>query len=196
MKTVLSPNSQCKLDPPAPCHEAICMPGYRGNGWECSDIDECIDPLLQHNCHPDALCFNTDGSFDCVCRAGTFGDGTETCITEYCPDGWYGPNSTYCFKIPENAQCTKIPDEAHLNTGEYHSGEGEVNACINIECKYGYEIKCGVNEDCFEMGKKADLGWVNSMPGATYLQGSNANCEGQCANKVVLYRGNRLHCIT
>ena len=60
-------------------------------------------------------------------------------------------------------------------------GEGEVNACINIECKYGYEIKCGVNEDCYEMGKKADLGWVNSMPGSTYLQGSNANCEGKCA---------------
>ena len=121
LKTFLSPNSQCKLDPPAPCHEAICMPGFRGNGWECSDIDECHDPLLQHNCHPDAICTNTKGSFDCECRRGTFGDGIKTCITEYCPLGWYGPNSTYCFKIPENAQCTKIPDEAHLNTGAYHS---------------------------------------------------------------------------
>ena len=47
LKISLSPNSKCKFDPPAPCHEAVCMPGYRGNGWECSDIDECIDPLLQ-----------------------------------------------------------------------------------------------------------------------------------------------------
>ena len=67
-----------------------------------------FEAIFKHECHDDALCFNTDGSYDCVCRAGTFGDGWDICITEYCPDGWYGPNSTFCFKIPDNAQASFI----------------------------------------------------------------------------------------
>ena len=88
----------------------------------------------------------------------------------------------------------KIPNEAHLNTGPtmgpttgttggYARGHGgnDMNSCLNIECKYGYEIKCGVNENCYERGKDALLGWTNKTPsGIKYLQGSNANCEGWC----------------
>ncbi|XP_041921911.1 nidogen-1 isoform X1 [Alosa sapidissima] len=48
-----------------------CLPGYVGDGRSCQDIDEC----QPGRCHPDAQCYNTDGSFSCQCRPGFYGDG-------------------------------------------------------------------------------------------------------------------------
>lgn len=51
------------------------------------DIDEChVDGLalghedkFSHNCHADANCTNTKGSFYCTCLIGYSGDGV-TCL--------------------------------------------------------------------------------------------------------------------
>ena len=37
------------------------------------DIDECM--LGTHNCHNNATCFNTNGSFTCSCHIGYSGNG-------------------------------------------------------------------------------------------------------------------------
>jgi len=49
------------------------------------DVDECKPDLLSddhkkwsHNCHGDATCTNTKGSFYCTCNSGYTGDGV-TC---------------------------------------------------------------------------------------------------------------------
>ena len=78
-----------------------CHTGYSGDGvtcvgerfeswarfkltvsWcDCSffnvDIDECV--VETDNCHPDANCTNTKGSFYCTCHTGYSGDGV-TCV--------------------------------------------------------------------------------------------------------------------
>ncbi|KAM6255307.1 nidogen-2 [Spheniscus humboldti] len=48
-----------------------CLPGYTGDGIDCSDVDECAE----NPCHPAATCYNTPGSFSCQCRPGYEGDG-------------------------------------------------------------------------------------------------------------------------
>ena len=39
-----------------------------------SDLDECQNDNT-HNCHQNAICNNTIGSFDCYCKAGFTGNG-------------------------------------------------------------------------------------------------------------------------
>ena len=39
-----------------------------------ADINECMNDML-NTCDARATCNDTDGSFDCACNAGYYGDG-------------------------------------------------------------------------------------------------------------------------
>ncbi|KAI8492289.1 hypothetical protein Bbelb_301860 [Branchiostoma belcheri] len=53
-----------------------CDSGYRGDGFTCSDVNECS--VGTPPCDSNADCTNTDGSYTCRCRPGYQGDG-RTC---------------------------------------------------------------------------------------------------------------------
>ena len=49
------------------------------------DVDECLMEApedLAHNCHSNANCINTDGSFMCLCSNGYSGDG-RNCTSKF-----------------------------------------------------------------------------------------------------------------
>ncbi|XP_050462738.1 multiple epidermal growth factor-like domains protein 8 [Cataglyphis hispanica] len=112
------------------------------SGWayaQCPDVDEC--DLGLHDCHPDALCTNTHGSFSCQCKRGFNGDGKENCtktcyercVNGYCseaPDykcecnlGWTGPDcrtNCGCYNHSTCVQGPGICDECQdWTTGRY-----------------------------------------------------------------------------
>ncbi len=62
----------------------ICNQGYDGDGFSCSDLDECT--LGTDQCDPNATCTNTEGGYDCTCNLGYSGDGFS-CVEMTCPDG-------------------------------------------------------------------------------------------------------------
>ena len=48
------------------------------NKFVKSDIDECSEGL--YDCHDDATCVDTFGDFECICKPGFHGDGTNKCL--------------------------------------------------------------------------------------------------------------------
>ncbi|KAG5553986.1 hypothetical protein RHGRI_011753 [Rhododendron griersonianum] len=60
-------------------YRCTCKHGYEGNPYlspGCKDIDECSNATL-NNCHENAECNNTAGSFNCTCRDHYYGDGRK-----------------------------------------------------------------------------------------------------------------------
>lgn len=51
---------------------------YDPQSARISDLDECADDST-NNCHAKAYCDNKDGSFECKCKDGYVGDGTDSC---------------------------------------------------------------------------------------------------------------------
>ncbi|CAH3192117.1 unnamed protein product, partial [Porites evermanni] len=56
-------------------YKCQCGTGYTGDGFSCTDIDECSSG---HQCDSSATCHNTDGSYTCTCNSGYSGNG-RTC---------------------------------------------------------------------------------------------------------------------
>ncbi|XP_066597515.1 multiple epidermal growth factor-like domains protein 8 isoform X2 [Prorops nasuta] len=119
------------------------------SGWayaQCPDVDEC--DLGLHDCHPNAVCTNTHGSYSCQCKQGFNGDGKKNCTKT-------------CFEKCVNGYCSEAPEykcECHLgwtgsdcrtNCGCYnHStclqGEGICDECQDWTTgKYCEECKAG-----------------------------------------------------
>uniref|UniRef100_UPI00358E3F4F fibrillin-1-like n=1 Tax=Myxine glutinosa TaxID=7769 RepID=UPI00358E3F4F len=51
-----------------------CTSGYTAMDLTCKDVNEC--EANTHNCHENATCENTNGSFTCPCKQGYRGNGT------------------------------------------------------------------------------------------------------------------------
>ena len=69
---------------------SLCVTHYH------ADINECMDDML-NTCDARATCNDTDGSFDCACNAGYYGDGfncTGGVASLTIPLNWY--DSTIC----------------------------------------------------------------------------------------------------
>lgn len=61
----------------------ICKTGFTGNGFSCTDIDECASG--SHSCVSGrATCSNTVGSYNCTCNPGYHGDGKRNCTLDGC----------------------------------------------------------------------------------------------------------------
>ena len=97
------PRATCTNLPGGAGYECHCTAvGYAGDGFFCTDVDECVleaalPTASPHDCHADATCTNQYGYFNCSCDAG------------------YEGNGTWCDNINECANAT-------LNDAKYRTG--------------------------------------------------------------------------
>ncbi|CAK8682879.1 unnamed protein product [Clavelina lepadiformis] len=99
----------CSKNPEVACYNTPgsytcgpCPNGYIGNGWACTDIDECATNNGGCSISPPVTCINTPGSSSCgSCPSGYIGDGKVCTAQEAC-----SVNNGGCHPI---ATCTPNP---------------------------------------------------------------------------------------
>ncbi|XP_033647128.1 neurogenic locus notch homolog protein 1-like isoform X1 [Asterias rubens] len=128
-----------------------CPLGYTGDGVRCRDINECLTG--NYECHQNATCINTVGSYECQCNQGFVGDGKRcvpidrtVCADTPCFDG------VRCFDIPLNLNNIDL-DSATIvklyRCGSCPAGfEGDGKTCTDKnECEDNRQ-RCNINADC------------------------------------------------
>ncbi|GAB0176203.1 protein kinase C-binding protein NELL2 [Grus japonensis] len=128
--------------------------------------DECI--TNQHNCDENALCFNTVGGHNCVCKPGYTGNGTICKDIDECSDGFVQCDSrANCINLPGWYHC-ECRDGYHDNGMFSPSGE----SCEDIdECGTGRH-SCANDTVCFNL----DGGYDCRCP-------HGKNCTGDCIHE-------------
>ncbi|KAK7103484.1 nidogen-like [Littorina saxatilis] len=159
--SVMTGSDPC-FDATQTCHEhadcvpadasfrCVCRAGYKGDGMDCQDIDECAMEL--NVCDENARCFNVYGSFQCQCLSGYQGDG-YTCSRDatLCSGQYCGDNARCVFNSEvDRPQCECNPgfrgDGVTCSAVEFRCNEA--NVCSeNAECVLDpdtneYECQC------------------------------------------------------
>ena len=100
-----------------------CLPGYNGDGFNCTDIDECVDPSVCNvNSHRGA-CTNLPGTYDCTCFAPYSGpECTEYTPNRHCADLqlFHGKNESGVYSISIGANYGADYTNAQLNWTEVY----------------------------------------------------------------------------
>lgn len=130
------------------------------------DLDECQNDNT-HNCHQNAMCSNTIGSFDCYCKAGFAGNGISCTDINECKNA----SLHSCNLATPGVTCLNTPGGFQCSCKTGFSGDGVTCNVIN-HCLAGTHT-CHPNATCY------------SFPGPSF------KCE--CKEERGFY-GNGTHC--
>ena len=162
-------NGGCALD--AVCvnvagdRRCECRPGYRGDGEECVNIDECTEGT--DNCADDGICTDTLGSFECACPpVGYRGDGVTCTEIDECAEGLDDcPLNAVCHNTAGAFRCECNPgyggpdgacdelDECALGTDDCAEDAECTNVVASFQCAclpgfVGDGVRCDDIDEC------------------------------------------------
>ena len=104
-----------------------------------SDIDECQRGT--DNCHYDAMCNDTDGSFTCTCLSGYEGDGID-CQSEWCKIYVYLTIVRRIISIFHGSDVDECENETH--NCDQNATCTDTDGSFSCTCNDGY-VGDGVN---------------------------------------------------
>eukprot|EP00056_Hartaetosiga_gracilis_P003254 m.61403 g.61403 ORF g.61403 m.61403 type:complete len:1091 (+) comp11387_c0_seq1:64-3336(+) len=159
-----------------------CKIGFLGDGWNCTDIDECVESNT--TCHAQASCMNTIGSFTCTCNEGYEGDGQNCTDVDECALGTDLCHShAYCNNTIGGYNCT-----CEVNW------DGDGFSCNYDEC-LGGNYTCDANAHCINTHESyncsCNWGWegngtycvdIDECTTGTHTCHANATCANTMGN--------------
>ncbi|XP_031556388.1 CD97 antigen-like [Actinia tenebrosa] len=116
-----------------------CKKGYDGNNCQ-NDVDECTAGT--DNCHNDATCTNTGGSFTCQCKPGYQGNGVTCTDVDECTVGTHNCHS--------DATCTNNGGSFTCQCKPGYQGNGVTCTDVN-ECSTGAHNCPTANTRCLNI---------------------------------------------
>ena len=128
-------NDECHSQASCISSTCQCDMGFSGDGIaECNDIKECEKEL--DDCHPDAVCTNTVGSFECSCPTGFRGDGTNCIDINECVE-----ETDNCHQFADcmntkglfDCSCLTGFEGNGVNCVDINECEREMDDCVGID---------------------------------------------------------------
>jgi len=167
----------------------MCNAGFRGDGIQCDDIDECQDRALS-GCSEQAACINRPGSFSCKCKDGFVGDGKTCTSVQVCGTANVCDPNAICADTNPGFSCTcksgfrgdgfscSDIDECRENLFSCPANAVCVNTfgSSKCDCKPGYEGNGDVACRSLCDVAKADLS-VCAPEGVCRIEGQRAICD-------------------
>ena len=86
-------------------YECKCNDGYKGDGYQCENIDECTD-RPDYTCGTHSTCVDNVGSFNCICNTGYAGDVTCRDIDECIDESHNCAGDAVCVNNDGSFTCT------------------------------------------------------------------------------------------
>ncbi|CAH3173478.1 unnamed protein product, partial [Porites evermanni] len=181
-----------KLVPISSCQSRYC-------GDEIVDVDECDDDT--HNCHSEATCTNTVGSFTCSCNEGYTGDGILCEDENECEAGTHSCDA--------NAQCSNTIGSFTCACLQGYAGNGlscsDINECTTSAHDCHAEAICSNTDGSFTCncnqgytGDGEDCADVDECQDGTHNCDSNALCSNSVGSFTCAcfqgYSGNGIVC--
>jgi len=179
-------------DTPFCMYECGCKEGYRavggGNGHgptTCANIDECG---RANNCHPNASCVDTVGSYECFCEFPFVGDGINRCeqTEQRISQIQIAPPTAGCDPVcntDEHKEC----QSGQLKDGSKHYYCDCIEGCISPSGRGGrcmdIENCANNNNDCDKNAKCSEGAANGNMCGYTCKCNSNWFGDGFTCNQ-------------
>ncbi|XP_017786408.1 PREDICTED: multiple epidermal growth factor-like domains protein 8 isoform X2 [Nicrophorus vespilloides] len=151
-------------NPRGNCSIAIETPNAKWAYAQCPDVDEC--GLGLHDCHKEAICTNTDGSFSCQCRRGYIGDGRKSCVRT-------------CYNVCVHGTCQGEPNYSCKCDLGWTGDDCSINCGCNNHSNCPEDV--GICEECqnWTEGEFCEFCKAGSFGNATTEQGcKQCECNG------------------